>query len=96
MEDLLAFEYPQANDVWGGSKMKIQKCTAGGRDFRQIFKEVVSRCEQDDVELFATVARRLWLCRNDIIHGGNFTHPTQLLKDFEKALIEFQKANARL
>jgi hypothetical protein len=59
----------------------MQKCTTGGRSFKQILKEVASRCEKDDVELFAIVARRLWLRRNDFIHGGNFMHPTQVQKD---------------
>ena len=70
-----------ANDVWEGSKIKMQKCTTGGRSFRQILKEVASRCKKDNVELFAIVACHLWLRRNDFIHGGNFTHPTQVLKD---------------
>ena len=87
---------PAANDVWGGCKIKLQKCNIGGSDFSQIFQEVVSRCDRAEVELFAFVARCIWLRRNDFIHGGNFTHPTQVLIDSEKALIEFQKANARL
>jgi hypothetical protein len=47
------------------------------------------RCEKEDVELFAIVARRLWLRRNDFIHGGQFTHPVQMLRDSVKALTEF-------
>ena len=54
---------------------------------------MVSRCEKDDVELFAIVAHRLWLRQNDITHGGNFTHPIQMLKDSVKALTEFQRVN---
>jgi hypothetical protein len=57
---------------------------------------VVSRCDKADVELFAIVARRIWLHRNDVVHGGNFMYPTQVLRDSEKALTKFQKANARL
>jgi hypothetical protein len=80
---------PAANDVWGGCKIKLQKCNIGGSDFGQIFQDVVSRCDRAEVELFATVARRIWLRRNDFIHGGNFMHPTHMLINSEKALIEF-------
>jgi hypothetical protein len=86
---------PAANDVWGGCKIKLQKCSTGIDDFRQLFREVIQRCEKEDVELFAVVARRLWLRRNDFIHGGNFTHPAHVLIDSEKALTKFQTVNEK-
>jgi hypothetical protein len=57
---------------------------------------VSSRCEKDEVELFAVVARQIWLRSNDLVHGGTFTHPSLLLKSTENALKEFQRLNARV
>ena len=62
----------------------------------QVFKEVSPRCEKDEVELFVVVARPIWLRRNDLVHGGTFTHPSLLLKSAENAPKEFQRLNARV
>jgi hypothetical protein len=90
------WDCPAAKDVWGVCNIKLQKSTTGGRDFMQVFKEVSSRCEKDEVELFAVVARWIWLRRNDLVHGGTFTHPTLLLKSAKNALEEYQRLNARV
>jgi hypothetical protein len=87
------WECPATQDVWGGCKGKLQNCGMEGRDFLQIFKEVYQRCDKDDVELFAVVSRRIWLRRNGAVHGESFTHPTQLLKEAEIALAEFQRCS---
>jgi hypothetical protein len=84
-----------ARDVWGGCRGKLQKCGTGERDFLQIFKEVSMRCEKNEVELFAVVARKIWLRRNGIVHGESFTHPTQLLKEAETALAEYQRCSPK-
>jgi hypothetical protein len=68
----------------------------GGQDFMHIFKKVSSRCKKEEVELFAEVARRIWLRRNDLVHGGTFTHPSLLLKSAENALEEFQRLNVQV
>ena len=38
-------------------------------------------------------ARRVWLRRNDVVHQGILTHPSQLLMDAQKALEDFHRAN---
>jgi hypothetical protein len=87
------WECPAATDVWGGSRIKFQKCPIEGHDFSTIFMEVVRRCSIKEVELFAILARRIWLRRNDVVHGGTFTHPTKLVRDAEIALANFHRAN---
>jgi hypothetical protein len=81
-----------ANDVWGGASRKLQKCDCDKRDFAQIFSELVSKCEKEEVELFVVLARRLWLRRNDVVHGGILTHPNQIVRDAEAALEEFRRS----
>jgi hypothetical protein len=39
------------------------------------------------------IARRVWLQRNDIVHEGILTHPTQIMLEAQKALEDFQRAN---
>jgi hypothetical protein len=85
---------PAAQDVWGGCRGKLQKCGTEGRDFLQIFKAISQRCDKNDVELFAVVARKIWFKRNGVVHGESFIHPTQLLKEAEIALGEFQRCSS--
>jgi hypothetical protein len=54
---------------------------------------VSSKCDKEEIELFAVLARRLWFRRNDVVHGGILTHPNQVVHDAEAALEEFNRAN---
>jgi hypothetical protein len=54
---------------------------------------IISRCETAEVELFTVIARRIWHRRNAIVHGGEFIHPAQIVKESEIALENFQQAN---
>lgn len=48
------------------------------------------RCSQEDMELFAGIARRIWLRRNDILHGGFFSSPQAIITHAKNGLSEFQ------
>jgi hypothetical protein len=65
--------------------MKLQKSNSDKSDFLHIFSKV-SSCDKEEIELFAVLARRLWLRQNDIVHGGSLTHPNQVVHDAETAL----------
>lgn len=39
------------------------------------------------------MARRIWMRRNELVHIGKFIHPTQLLREAEAALEDFQRIN---
>jgi hypothetical protein len=80
---------PAASNVWGSCSIKLQKIKIGAQDFLQIFKEVLTRCDKAEVELFAVVARRIWLQRNEVVHGGQFLHPTKLLSEAGASLADF-------
>jgi hypothetical protein len=50
-----------ANDVWGASVIKLQKCQTGRGSFSHIFLEVIEKCKKDKVELFTVIARKIRL-----------------------------------
>jgi hypothetical protein len=58
----------------------------------RFFLDVVLRCDKEEIELFAILARGLWLRRNDYVHGGTFTHPNQVVRDAKVALEEFHQS----
>lgn len=51
------------------------------------------RCTWREGELFAIKARSIWLRRNDVVHGGCLTHPSQVLSEAMTALEDLQRAN---
>lgn len=48
------------------------------------------------MELFAITARRVWLHRNDVVHGGSLTHPSHIMLEASKALEDYQRVNGAL
>jgi ribonuclease HI len=89
----IIWECPAASDVWGGAPIKLQKSTSSGGNFIQILSGIKSRCAIEEVELFAIIARRIWHRRNEVVHGGDFRHPMQMVREAITTLKEFQRAN---
>lgn len=89
----ILWDCPSASDVWSGGPITLQKCVSLGLNFFQLFETLLARCETEELELFVVTARRIWLRRNDVIHRGFFTHPTQLLCDARIALEDFKRIN---
>jgi hypothetical protein len=85
---------PSARDVWSGSIKKFQKSSLDGPTFRGVVEEMFRMCDGDELHLFVSIARRVWLRRNEVIHGGLFTHPTVLVQQAKNAVLEFSTANA--
>jgi hypothetical protein len=92
MEHIL-WDCPSASDVWSSGPITLQKCSSLGLNFFHIFETLLSRCEKEELELFVATTRRIWLHRNDMVHGGFYTHPTQLLRDVRIALEDFKRIN---
>jgi hypothetical protein len=86
---------PSSRDVWGGGQIKLQKCGGMWICFPSVFGAILGKCIAEDIELFAVLARRIWLRRNSIIHGECFTHPAQLLLDAQISLEYFRNANRK-
>jgi hypothetical protein len=77
-------------DVWGGGPRSLQKCDVTESTFPTLFEGLMRRCNKEDLELFAVTARRIWLRRNSVVHGEPFTHPSQLLREAQNSLEDFQ------
>ena len=60
-----------------------------------VVEEIVARCELAKIELMAMIARKVWFQRNNIVHGGNFSHPNQVFYKDTIALDEFRRENER-
>jgi hypothetical protein len=59
--------------------------------FLILFEDIRRRCDISELELFAVTAWRIWLRRNSVIHGEQFSHPTRLLGDAQTSLNDFQR-----
>jgi hypothetical protein len=47
-----------------------------------------------DIELWAILARKLWLRINFVVFGGVFTSPNQLMREAVIFIEDFKRANA--
>ncbi|XP_059428671.1 uncharacterized protein LOC132162451 [Corylus avellana] len=86
---------PSATDVWCCGPIKLQKSTCGAKDFAMLFEEMLGRYEMPELELFAVVAKRVWMRRNNVVHGGDFEDPTQVFSIAAAGLEHFQRINAQ-
>jgi hypothetical protein len=75
--------------MWGESQRKFQKSAFDGPSFEQVVEEIFKRCDEEEIRLFVGIARRVWLQRNDVVHGGPFLHPTVFVQQANDALSDF-------
>jgi hypothetical protein len=50
-------------------------------------------CDEDELQLFGSIARRIWFRRNEVVHGGSFIYPTILIQQANDVVLEFSAAN---
>ena len=93
MEDETAihilWQCSSARDVWCVGPKKLQKSMDEGRDFLGVVEAVLAKCSPEDIGFFAGAARRLWLRRNEVVHGGAFVHPNTLVHSIQPAMEDF-------
>lgn len=80
---------PSAMDVWSLCSVKFQKSSFQGPRFMQVVEGVFKKCTQEELQQFVGIARRIWLRRNEVVHGGGFTHPSVILQQSLRAIAEF-------
>jgi hypothetical protein len=58
-----------------------------------VFEEMLGPCEEEDLELLAVAARKIWFRRNFLVHGGisfiltkSFAKQLTLLKIFRELI----------
>jgi hypothetical protein len=84
---------PSARDVWNGSIIRFHKSSLNGPSFRIVVEEMMRSCEENEFQLFVEIARQVWFRRNEVVHGGPFTHPTALVQQAREVLANFSVAN---
>jgi hypothetical protein len=80
-----------ARDVLCMGCIKFQKSSNNGPNFLAIVEEMFSRCQPEELSLFAGVARRIWQGRNEVVHGGPFQHPSMLMHQATRVDEEFHE-----
>ncbi|XP_059450922.1 uncharacterized protein LOC132181699 [Corylus avellana] len=86
---------PSAQDVWGASSCKLQKCARSYSDFKDFFEELSVQLSGKDLNLLALTLRGIWRRRNLVVHGGDFTHPSIIADTAWEGLLQFTQANEK-
>jgi hypothetical protein len=47
----------------------------------------------EDIEWVVMVARKIWFRKIEVVHGGDFLHPNQLLIEASNFINEFRRVN---
>ena len=88
----ILWQCPSARDVWSAGSVKFQKSVFSGPDFLQVAEGMLGKCDTMEFQLFVGISRRLWLRRNEAVHGGSFQYPDGLVKRALLAVEEFRMA----
>ncbi|XP_059436152.1 uncharacterized protein LOC132169081 [Corylus avellana] len=83
------WECPAARDVWSVGCIKFQKSHFEGPSFLQVVEGMLKSWDQMEFAQFANIARRIWLRRNELIHGGVFLNPNLLIQQAIRAVTLF-------
>jgi hypothetical protein len=87
----ILWQCPPARDVWSMGPLKIQKSTLPGPDFMQIVEGIFGACSEEETVQVVGLVRRIWLRRNEALHGGVFTHPRELVQQTLRAVEEYKQ-----
>lgn len=72
--------------------MKFQKSSFSETDFMEIAGKMLQKCEVQDFHLFVSIARKIWMRRNDLLHEGVFLHPKEVVTRASMSLQEYTQA----
>jgi hypothetical protein len=78
-------------DVWSMCERKIQKSHFAGPDFMEVVEGIFNKCEEEEINLFVGLARKIWFRKNEVVHEGSFTHPNVLAQQAKEVVAEFRK-----
>jgi hypothetical protein len=82
-------------DVWSLGNTKLQKSCFIGPGFIQVIQGVFKKCNQDELVQFVGLVRRIWLRRNEVVHGGVFSHPRTILQQTTNSIQEYAMAQGK-
>jgi hypothetical protein len=89
----ILWECPAAVDVWSSGPRSLQKCSGGAVSLSSVLETLIKRCSSMYIEIWAVLARKLWLRRNSVVFGGVFTSPNQLMREVVISIEDFKRAN---
>lgn len=81
-------------DVWLEISKKLQKSSIEDEAFEGIFDKVYDTMDTEEVQLFATVARQLWLRRNAFVFGGPLIASAEVIHRAKEQMSAFDRAEA--
>jgi hypothetical protein len=81
-----------AQAVWGCCRGPIQKTSVEAEEFFDIFAFLCDRLEDKDLELFASIAYKIWARRNRVVFGGAVLPPSILIREATELVEEFRKS----
>lgn len=60
--------------------------------FSHVVEGILKSCEEEEIKLFVGLARKVWFRRNEVVHGGSFTHPNVLVQQAMVSMADFCSA----
>jgi ribonuclease HI len=91
----ILWQCPSSMDVWSGGCLRIQKCSFTGPDFLEVMEGLLNKCTGEELEIFSCIVRRIWLRRNEVLHGGGFAHPSTLVQKAMQDVEDHRRAQER-
>ena len=88
------WECPFARNIWALCCGKIQKCPNAALDFFYLFRMMVDRLTQAELEQWATVSWAIWNARNKFYFENIQRHPKDIFKEATCLLGEYHRPNA--
>lgn len=83
--------------MWGGGPKKTSKKALidEGLTFSHVVTTMIDRCDMEEIELMAVMARKIWFRRNALVHGEDFTYPNQVFCNSSSSLDDFKRVNTK-
>jgi ribonuclease HI len=81
-----------AKAVWGCCRGPIQKTSVEAEEFFDIFAALSDRLGDKDLELFGSIAHKIWARRNRVVFGGSVLPPPILIKEATDIIEDFRKS----
>jgi hypothetical protein len=91
----ILWDCPSSQDVWSVSERTLQKRNAGGENFCELVEMLMGRLQKKEMESFAMIAKCIWKRRNGVMHGGLFTHPSEVIRQATGLLNDYREANVK-
>jgi hypothetical protein len=87
----ILWECPSASNVWGLCGRGIQKLQGNMGSFMEVVETIMARCSREELEKVLILAKKIWARRNEVVHGGEFKHPNQILRETEELIVSLQE-----